>query len=341
MPRSRSALLYAVAALSAASTVLAARSRDVCPEDPYLDPANDQCNPFRYVPSLGLNAAACALYFAVALAFTYNQFRYRGRYFLCLVIGTFTAGIGFILRLTFRKTLHSSGGYIAMYLFVVLSPCAFLAADYILLGRIVNHLDAGRYLFINPSKVSTIFIISDIVTFLIQAVGGGTSSARDQKARDIGVRIFLAGLAAQLLSFLLFSLLWVVFLYRARKDEFLWKRSGWKPLYFALGFTCICFLIRSFFRTIELSEGYAGHLSIHEKYYMGLDALPLFVGIAVYVWYWPYRILTPETKVQRSEWSNEQYSGDDTELAPPVREHGSPNTSATLADDDMNGEGKK
>ncbi|TXT11269.1 hypothetical protein VHUM_02020 [Vanrija humicola] len=227
--------------------------------------------------------------------------------------------------------LHSSGAYIAMYLFVVLSPCAFLAADYILLGRIVNHLDAERYLFIKPSRVSTIFIISDVITFLIQAVGGGTSSAQNQKARDVGVRIFLAGLAAQLLSFLLFSVLWLVFLIRARKDEFLWKRSGWKQLYFALGFTCICFLIRSFFRTIELSEGYAGYLSIHEKFYMGLDALPLFVGILVYVWYWPPRILTPETKVQRHEWSDASY--DDTELAPPVREHGSPNTSATLADD--------
>lgn len=54
---------------------------------------------------------------------------------------------------------------------------------------------------------------------------------------------------------------------------------------------------------------YAGHLATHEEYWAGLDALPLLLGIAVYTWFWPPAILTPETAVQRtdSEAGDSQY----------------------------------
>lgn len=97
---------------------------------------------------------------------------------LCLVIGAYCEAIGIVLRLVFRSYPHSSGVYIVLYLFVVLSvsqstshrdkdadkpqPCAFLAGDYILLGRLVSHLNAPEYLRpFKPKAISTIFVISD------------------------------------------------------------------------------------------------------------------------------------------------------------------------------------
>lgn len=84
------------------------------------------------------------------------------------------------LRIAFRTNPHSTGElrynlpmvdtcltvniglYIVCYLFVVLSPCAFLAGDYILLGRLVQYLDAHHYLRpLRAQLVSWIFIISD------------------------------------------------------------------------------------------------------------------------------------------------------------------------------------
>lgn len=61
--------------------------------------------------------------------------------------------------------------------FVVLSPCAFIAGNYILLGRLSRHLNVGHYLLVNPAKITKIFVASDITTFLIQASGGGLSTA--------------------------------------------------------------------------------------------------------------------------------------------------------------------
>jgi hypothetical protein len=102
-----------------------------------------------------------------------------------------------------------------MYLFVVLSPCAFLAGDYILLGRIAGHLDGARYLRpLKPNLISWTFVISDVITFLIQAAGGGLSISKTISTAQAGGHIFLAGIAIQMASFLVFSVLWAIFAYR-------------------------------------------------------------------------------------------------------------------------------
>ena len=150
------------------ATVSAKGGDRVCPTDQYVslsvdkahsliahprpqaDPANDQCvrsletvisdradrcscNPLRYVPNEAINALAAALYFIVAIALTYSEFRsltscsrivnyrWRANYMLCLVIGAYCEGLGLAMRLALRNNLHSQGIYIVMYLFVVLS----------------------------------------------------------------------------------------------------------------------------------------------------------------------------------------------------------------------------
>jgi hypothetical protein len=121
---------------------------------------------------------------------------------LCLVIGTYCEAIGLVLRVVLRNNPHSTGLYIVQYLFVVLSvslsglascdppgrhyvrdgrngglasreengveiksnpqPCAFLAGDYILLGRIVQHLGAPQYIRpFKPGAISWTFVFSD------------------------------------------------------------------------------------------------------------------------------------------------------------------------------------
>lgn len=41
--------------------------------------------------------------------------------------------------------------------------------------------------------------------------------------------------------------------------------------------------VRSFYRSIEISEGFQGNLATHEAYFYALDALPLLVAIVVSV----------------------------------------------------------
>ncbi|OWT36398.1 integral membrane protein [Cryptococcus neoformans] len=317
-------LLQGLIAFSLLSTSVFAKSDRICPEDPYASPSTDMCNPMRYIPNKGINIAAAVLYFLVAAILTFHSFRQKANYFLALVIGAWCEGIGLALRIAFRTNPHSTGLYIVCYLFVVLSPCAFLAGDYILLGRLVQYLDAHHYLRpLRAQLVSWIFIISDVITFLIQAAGGGLSTATDVQTAQNGGHIFLAGIAAQLASFVFFTITCLIFGIRAwREDKELWQRPGWKPLFFALGFTCICFLIRSVYRTVELSQGYVGYLAIHERYFLGLDCLPLLLGIATYVFFWPGRYLHFAPKPKKPKKSKKSKNGvaDDVEEGLPMRD---------------------
>jgi hypothetical protein len=157
-------------------------------------------------------------------------------------------------------------------------PCAFLAGDYILLGRLVQHLDAPQYLRpFKPGVVSWSFIGSDSMSkgtsfsYMVQltctqSARGGLSISKQIKTAKAGGNIFLAGIALQMASFLVFTALWFMFAFRAYyQDKVLWSRPGWKGLHYALGFTCICFLIRSVFRTVELSQGWVFRIGMIKR----------------------------------------------------------------------------
>jgi hypothetical protein len=119
-------------------------------------------------------------------------------------------------------------------------------------------------LIVSQTPQTTLIVV---ITFLIQAAGGGLSTSTNISQAQTGGNIFLAGIAIQMASFALFSAMWILFIVRVYvippirandsyiNDKALWNKPGWKSLYFALGFTCICFMIRSVFRTVELSQG--------------------------------------------------------------------------------------
>lgn len=299
-PRVISRSLFAIVLLGLLQGVA---GQSYCGSDPYGDPQADVCNPLRYIPRLWAAILALSLYFIVAILLTIQLYRHGGKFFLCLVIGAYCEGFGLAMRIPFRTSPHSRGIYIVQYLFVVLSPCAFLAADYILLGRLTLHLSSNRHLRpLNPRKITLIFVLSDVATFLIQAAGGGLSISDNQKTSNAGQNIFLAGIALQFASFLIFTVLWAIWGWRVRRnDPTLWDLTWWKPLYWALGFTCIMFLIRSVFRTVELSQGYIGYLATHEPFFYFLDTLPLWLGISTYVYFWPTKYLTEERRIVKDE----------------------------------------
>ncbi|WVQ70918.1 hypothetical protein IAR50_000443 [Cryptococcus sp. DSM 104548] len=292
--------LLLVAALGSSPQVYALGDRSNCP-DQWADPAHDICNPLRYIPNKALNILAAALFFLVALILSIWAFKRKANYFLAIVVGAWAEGVGFVLRVVLRKNVHSVPLYVICNLFIILSPCAFLAADYVLLGRLVQHLNAQECIRpLKAKRISLLFILSDVTTFIIQAIGGALAVS-SSKAK-LGGNILLAGIVAQMASFVFFTVVCFLFGLRVRSQaKDIWSTPGWKGLYFALLFTCICFLIRSVYRTVELAQGYVGYLATHEAYLLGLDSLPLLLGIAAYCWFWPGRYLRLGRKVKDFE----------------------------------------
>ncbi|KAF5318767.1 hypothetical protein D9619_010878 [Psilocybe cf. subviscida] len=296
--RSKTPLL-AVTALSV-SVVLAAQPPS---GDPYADPANDVHNPLRYIASNTLTAISFSILLITGVLQSLCMWKWGARFMLPMTIGIYTFAAGLATRFALHSNPRSTSIYIVQNLLVVLSPCAFIAADYILLGKLGTYLDTDKHLIVSSGKIAKVYIWADITTFLIQAGGGGlsaTGSTRPKLAQT-GSNIFLAGLILQLISFFTFCIVFVVFLHRVRmhcpdvwsKDKGLPWYNNWLTLAGALGVSCIGIIIRSIFRVIELAQGYHGFLATHEPYFYGLDTLPLFLAIAIYIPFWPGRIIGP------------------------------------------------
>ncbi|KAJ6490400.1 RTA1-like protein [Mycena vitilis] len=311
LSRTLSPLLFAASLVQAA-----VKDTRPHPADPFADPANDPFNPLRYIASDVLTAIAFALIILVALIQSWFIHKWGAKFMLSMVIGAYTFAFGIGTRFGLHTHPESKGIYIIEYLFVVLSPCAFIASEYVLLGRLARFLSCDKHLMVSPRRITIVFISSDITTFLVQAAGGSVSISSDTlNLAKVGSNIFLAGLVMQLASFLTFTCIFGVFMHRVHTQEpEVWAmHSGkkwhqdWRALAGAMTFSFVGILIRSGYRVAELSQGYVGHLATTESYFYGLDTLPLFIAIAIYVFFWPGRIIgdgTPTTMIHAKEESS-------------------------------------
>lgn len=277
--------------------------------DSYLD----------YVPNLAGNTIFGVIYSILCLILFYHTIFLQNKaqkWALTLPIGTFFAALGYWLRLPMRTDQHNESLYTVMYLFVVLSPAAFLAFNYIAFGRLTAALEGqkptevkkrSQYLFIPPRWVKIIFVTSDICTFCVQAAGGGMQTSDDYQTANTGNNVFLAGVSAQGASYLLFTALILVAHYRLifkRQDGNRFKLFNvQEPTVIMLNLlyiSSIGILVRSVYRIVEMAQGYGGYLYTHEVFTFTLDALPLVIAIGVWALYWP-GLLISKVRMEASE----------------------------------------
>ncbi|KAJ7259692.1 RTA1 like protein-domain-containing protein [Mycena rebaudengoi] len=263
-----------------------------------------------FVPSKSLSAVALVLYGTSALI-NWIQFFLIGRrpFMLTLTIGMTTMAVGFAVRIIHAGTLHNKGIYIIMQMLILLSPCAFLAMDYILLARLATTFDeqvTQRCLLVRHTRIVKFFVWSDAITFFLQASGGGLTATKNQKTADLGNTIAMIGLSVQLVSFLFFTVVLTVFGWRVShqfpnvwaphkpRPWSIFSRApidDWRTLFYVICATCVGIIVRSIFRIAEYAGGYSGYIAEHESFFYLFDALPLWICMGLYIFVWPVRCL--------------------------------------------------
>ena len=127
-------------------------------------------------------------------------------------------------------------------------------------------------------------MVSDFVALILQATGGALSStAKSKTGADTGRFIMIAGLAWQVVSIIVFMVIWIDFIRRtarAGEDE---KSKKFRKLlngansfhYFqwALWTATILILIRSIYRVVELQDGYTGKVASNEPAFIVLEGV--------------------------------------------------------------------
>ncbi|KAF8950382.1 hypothetical protein BGZ52_002702 [Haplosporangium bisporale] len=309
---------------------------------------NRDNGPVAYQPSIAGNVIFGILYVVLGIAFSYYIHVHRSRWAICLPAGAIASAVGFFLRCAFDADDLQLSLFIASTICVVASPSAFLAFNYMLYGRFITAIDPkfgnttanastitlaedgtkqpkgslrepSKFSFIPPLIVGRIFIISDILTFIVQVTAGGMQSqAGDDNLEltNIADKLFLAAVCAQGISYCLFTLLLTVALIRLVADRTSNKSRALESGIFGLGkqttllacgfyISSLFIILRSVYRILEYTQGHQGFLMSHEVYLFVLDAAPLILAIGIWAFIWPTILLDRIANETRALQSNQ------------------------------------
>ncbi|KAK9374090.1 RTA1 like protein-domain-containing protein [Lipomyces chichibuensis] len=267
-------------------------------------------NIYQYWPLQAPNLTALILFAIAWVMHTVLAIYYRQIWFgTCMFIANGLEVGGYIARYMSSSNPYKNGNYVAQSVLLIFAPAFFMAGIYYLLGE-VSVIWGIRYARFKPWAYTKIFVTLDVLSIIIQGIGGGAASAASNNGSSpqAGTDIMIGGLGFQVAATLLFMLLCLDYYLRIRNRRRLAGQSlssfapGWelniesaqqdsipgdapakfvpirdakktKVFLFAVAAAMLLVFVRSVYRVVELSTGWSGYLMTEEGYFLVLDAL--------------------------------------------------------------------
>jgi len=257
---------------------------------------------YGYNPSLVL-PVVCACLFGVA-TLIHIALTTRGhcwRLMWAFNLGCFGEVVGYLLRKYSAQhptgADHGLGLFIGQNLCIILAPACLAASEYMVFGRMVMWIGRHHSL-IRPTRVTRIFVFFDVLSFIVQGVGGSLFSAGKPSLYTPAKAIICTGFLIQIISFGVFGIFAKVTERRAARAGDLPVKA--KHLLWTLYLGIIFILIRSVFRTIEFAEGTneTGYFLRREVWYYCLETFPIFLCVCLFIISHPSRYI-PRNRFER------------------------------------------
>ncbi|KAJ1567945.1 hypothetical protein HK405_004196 [Cladochytrium tenue] len=236
--------------------------------------------------------AAAVIYFVLLVPHIAMTLRARSWYMIAAILCIIGEFWGYLARYKSITQPYSILWYAVQNSLIILSPVFAAATQYIILGRIIEHVAPDR----SPLKhtlVAKLFVGGDIISFFIQGMGSSLYFIKDSLT-SVSTAIMLFGLATQILSFSCFLALAMVFYSRAKDCPGPVEPGRWRRLFVVLVVGALAILVRSIFRVVEYSQGFDNDITRDEALVYSLDfvmvVLALFLLLVAHPgWFLPNR----------------------------------------------------
>ncbi|KAJ0160445.1 Protein RTM1 [Colletotrichum tanaceti] len=208
---------------------------------------------------------------------------------------------------------YTKNPYIIQSILLLLGPALFAASIYMVLGRLIDLLDAGHHSLIGPKWLTKVFVFGDVLSFFAQGGGGGMlATAKDRDSVKKGENIIVGGLVIQILFFGFFMVVTLVFHVRLARGPTSATRAvqtpPWRGLLWVLYGSSLLIMARSLFRVAEYVEGSEGKLPSREVYIYVFDGLLMAVTALLFNWFHPSRVINAEAAGLKQVTSSEVLS---------------------------------
>ncbi|KAH6843205.1 RTA1 like protein-domain-containing protein [Chaetomium sp. MPI-CAGE-AT-0009] len=278
----------------------------------YVPPTACNAN-YGFYPSWEWNLVFAIGFFLASLLHIAQLLATRKWFCWVAVMGALWEYACFVLRTLGALDQQNGGLVVGGTLLFLLAPLWINAFVYMVVARLIHFLlppHSQKILGMSPRWLAKAFVAVDVVSFFIQASGGGMLA--DQDGGDTvktGQRIYMAGIGVQLAFVVIFVIVTVLFTVRlerligaglleARHDVTVTRHLVW-PMLVVLGLI----VVRIVFRFVEFSGGVSSSNPIlaNEAYQLALDALPMLIALLLMNAVHPGKVLKgPESSFPRT-----------------------------------------
>ncbi len=240
--------------------------------------------PYGYLPVLSAPIIFACLFAVSGIWHLVQNFRYRQWWLVILTLACLFEAVGHALRVYGHFEPFGVNAYISMQCILVITPALIAAVDFAILGKVAV-LFPPEYSLVNPRWILPFFVALDVASLGVQGGGSAIAAIAQMDNRDptSGGNIVVAGLAIQLVGYILFNTILVVFVRRCSSNppsEVLWNKRT-RTFLAATAVSSALIFARSVFRLIEMSVGWVGVIAKTEWTFYVFDAA--LVTIAVFI----------------------------------------------------------
>ncbi|KAI0724600.1 RTA1-domain-containing protein [Cerioporus squamosus] len=244
---------------------------------------------YGYVPTMSVCIIFISLFTVCTVIHAAESFYWRIRWLLpTACFAGIMEVLGWSARLWSSISPLNRDPYIMQLAVTIIAPSPLVGALFLLFERISERLGA-QYGRLSPKWYARIFLTCDIISLIVQGVGGGLAGSADddRDQLDLGGDIMLGGIIFQLTSITVFVILMAEYFLRYSSDRPTGK--GKKPqgselakqrppldtrmqlMIFSLVLMTIFLILRSIYRTVELIDGFDGPIIQTQVYFNVFD----------------------------------------------------------------------
>ncbi|KAF8157805.1 RTA1-domain-containing protein [Crassisporium funariophilum] len=260
-------------------------------------------SPYHYIPTEGVAITFITLFALSTLVHAGQAIVYRMWWLfptacLCGLLEV----LGWSARLWSSFSPSMAAPFEMQITATILGPTPLLAANFVIFGVIIQRLGA-QYSRLSPKWYTILFCTGDVVSLVVQGVGGGMAATAAGNGRDptLGGHIMLGGICFQLFIITIYAICAAEFYVRysqdwpmlgrvassgsgVGKDSEYTHESGQMNgrltvMCGALIFSTTCLFIRAVYRTIELSNGWNGRIISTQVLFNVLDGAMIVLAV--------------------------------------------------------------
>ena len=222
-----------------------------------------EANYYHYIPTLAPAAIVLALFAMTTVLHLYQLVQTQTWFFLPLLVGGLFEVAGYASRIVNATEVPyhwDLPAYILQALLPLLAPALFAASIYIELGRIISLVDGWKHSLIKQKTLAPLFVLGDILSFLIQSSGAGLLTKKKPDAAKAGSYIIIGALVIQLIFFGFFVVVSSVFHRRLSRwpticSDMPSNQVPWRKHMMVLYLTSTLILARSIYRMAVYAQG--------------------------------------------------------------------------------------